>query len=177
MNIGMLRRAHASVWVLRIIVVLGPLVALYAAAPEGFVPSPFVAAVVLAASVGFAVRPEYFVGSAVLAVVLIWWALVVGSAVPDGTLVAAAALLAAHVAALLLGYGPPEMPVGTDLVLLWVPRGAVVWLAALVVWLTARAYTGHATPALFWQVGLAAALVGAVVAAVVVPTRDQQDDL
>jgi hypothetical protein len=68
------------------------------------------------------------------------------------------------------------MPVGADLVLLWVPRGAVVWLAALVVWLTARVYTGHATPTLFWLAGLAAALVGAVVAAVVVPTRDLQDD-
>jgi hypothetical protein len=64
------------------------------------------------------------------------------------------------------------MQVGPDLVVLWVPRGAVVWLAALVVWLTARAYTGHATPTLFWLAGLAAALVGAVVAAVVVPTRD-----
>ena len=64
------------------------------------------------------------------------------------------------------------MEVGADLVMLWVPRAAAVWLAALVVWLTARAYTGHATPTLFWLAGLAAALVGAVVAAVVIPTRD-----
>ncbi len=68
------------------------------------------------------------------------------------------------------------MPVGADLVLLWVPRGAVAWLAALVVWLTARAYAGHATPAVFWLAGLAAALVGAVVAAVVAPTRDIRDE-
>ena len=85
---------------------------------------------------------------------------------------AAGGLLAAHVAALLLGYGPARMEVGADLVMLWVPRAAAVWLAALVVWLTARAYTGHATPTLFWLAGLAAALVGAVVAAVVIPTRD-----
>ncbi len=66
------------------------------------------------------------------------------------------------------------MEVGADLLVLWVPRAAAVWLAALVVWLTARAYTGHATPTVFWLAGLSAALVGAVVAAVAVPTRDQR---
>jgi hypothetical protein len=169
-------RVHGSVWVLRAVVVLGLVVALYAAAPEGFVPSPFLTAVVVAASVGFAWRPEHFVGSAASAIVLVWWALVVQSAFPDGALLAAGGLLASHLAALLLGYGPPEMPVGADLLLLWVPRGALVWLAALVVWLTARAYTGHAIPSVFWLAGLTAALVGAVVAAVVVPTRDLQED-
>ena len=168
----MIRGIPTSVWVLRSVVVLGSVVALYAAAPEGFVPSPFVSVVVVVVAGAFALRPEHFVGSVALALVLLWWALVVGSAVPGGTLVAAAALLAAHVAAVLLGYGPPQMPVGADLVRLWVPRAAAVWLAALVVWLTARAYTGHATPTLFWLAGLTAALVGAVVAAVVVPTRD-----
>ena len=167
-----IRGIPTSVWVLRLVVVLGSLLALYAAAPEGFVPSPFVGAVVLVLAGRFAVRPEHFVGSVALSVVLVWWALHVGSSVPAGALVAAAGLLAAHVAAVLLGYGPPQMEVGADLVVLWVPRAALVWLAALVVWLTARAYTGHATPTLFWLAGLAAALVGAVVAAVVVPTRD-----
>jgi hypothetical protein len=172
----MITRAPLSVWVLRAVVVGGQMTALYAAAPEGFRPSLFVTVLVLAVSVGFALRPEHFVGSAALVVVLLWWALQVRTALPDGTLVAAGALLSAHLAALLLGYGPATMPVDADLVLLWLPRGAAVWLAALVVWLTARAYTGHATPAAFWLVGLAAALVGAVVAAVVVPTRDIQDD-
>ena len=167
----MIRGLPTGVWVLRLVIVLGSLLSLYAAAPEGFVPSPFVGAVVLVLAGIFAVRPEHFVGSVALSVVLVWWALHVGSSVPVGALVAAGGLLAAHVAAVLLGYGPPHMQVGPDLVVLWVPRAAVVWLAALVVWLTARAYTGHTTPTLFWLAGLAAALVGAVVAAVVVPTR------
>jgi hypothetical protein len=168
----MIRSIPVSVWTLRAIVVLGSVLALYAATPEGFVPSPFAGALVVVLSVAFALRPEHFVGSVALSVVLVWWALHVGSAVPAGALVAAGGLLAAHVAAVLLGYGPPQMHVGADLVVLWVPRAALVWLAALVVWLTARAYTGHATPTLFWLAGLAAAVVGAVVAAVVIPTRD-----
>jgi hypothetical protein len=176
MSSSSIRGVPVGVWALRAVVVAGSLVALYSAAPEGFVPSPFVGALVAVVSGAFALRPEQFVGSVALALVLVWWALVVGTALPDGSLVAAAALLAAHLAAVLLGYGPPQMSVGRDLVLLWVPRGAAVWLAALVVWLTARAYTGHATPTLFWLAGLAAALVGAVVAAVVVPTRELRVD-
>jgi hypothetical protein len=164
------------VWVLRAVILLGVMTALYAAAPEGFVPSPFVGAVVLVAAVAFALRPENFTGPTAQILVLLWWALVVKAAFPDGTLVAAGALLATHLAAVLLAYGPSQMSVGADLVMVWVPRGAVAWLAALVVWLTARAYTGHAVPGVFWLAGLAAALVGAVVAAVVVPTRDMQDD-
>jgi hypothetical protein len=172
-----IRAAHPSVWVLRALVAAGLMVALYAAAPEGFVPSPFVTVVVLTAGIGSAMRPEHFVGSAAPAVVLVWWALVVQSAFPNGTLVAAGALVTSHLAAVLLGYGPPTMPVGADLVLLWVPRGAAVWVAALVVWLTARAYGGHATPSEFWLAGLAAAVIGAVVAAVVLPTtRALQED-
>ena len=166
----MIRAVHPSVWVLRTFVVVGLMLALYGAAPEGFVPSPFVTVVVLAVALGSALKPEHFVGSAAPAVVLIWWAGVVQSAFPDGTLIAAAALLTSHVAAVLLGYGPPSMSVEADLVRLWVPRGAAVWLAALLVWFTARAYSGHATPSEFWLAGLAAAVVGAVVAAVVLPT-------
>ena len=37
-----IRAVHPSVWVLRTFVVVGLMLALYAAAPEGFVPSPFV---------------------------------------------------------------------------------------------------------------------------------------
>lgn len=168
----MIRGVRTSVWGLRVVAALGPMVALWAAAPAGFVPSPFVVSVVALASVAYALRPEHFTGPIVMAVVLLWWALAVGAAMPAGSLVAAAALLAGHVAGVLLGYGPPEMPVDSHLALLWAFRGATTWLAAPVVWLVADAYSGHATPTSFWLVGLATALVGAVVAAVVVPTRE-----
>jgi hypothetical protein len=168
----MIRGVRPSVWVLRVVAALGPLVAIWAAAPEGYVPRAWVVAVVALLSLGYAVRPEHFVGSIVLAVVLVWWTTNMSSAMPAGALLAAAAMLAAHVAGVLLGYGPPEMAVDPELAVLWVVRAALVWLAAPAVWFAARVYDGHATPTSFWLAGLATALVGAVVAAVVVPARE-----
>jgi hypothetical protein len=171
-----IRRIPRAVWVLRAIAALGPVVAVWAAAPEGMVPSPFVVVVAVVVGVAYAFRPEHFVGPFAFAVVLLWWALHVGTSMPVGALVAAAALVASHVAGVLLGYGPPRMAVGAELVVPWVIRGALVWLAAPVVWIAARAYSGQASPTSFWLAGLAVALVGAVVGAVVVPTRDMQED-
>ena len=172
----MIRRVPRIVWVLRSIAALGPLAALWAAAPEGLVPSPFVVLLVALVGVAYAFRPEHFIGPIALAIVLLWWALHVEATMPVGALVASAALIASHVAGVLLGYGPPRMVVGSELVVPWVVRGALVWLAAPVVWIAARAYGGQASPTSFWLAGLAVALVGAVVGAVVVPTRDMQED-
>ena len=171
----MVRRVPWSVWCLRAVAALGPLLAVTAGAPEGFVPSLFVVVVAAALGLAYAFLPEHFIGSIVLVVVLLWWSLHVGSAMPGGALVAAAALVAAHVAGVLLGYGPPRMAVGADLVLPWVVRGALVWLAAPVVWVAARAYSGEDSPTSYWLGGLAVALVGAVVAAVRVPTPSPGD--
>jgi hypothetical protein len=168
----MVRRVPWSVWCLRAVAALGPLLAVTAGAPEGFVPSMFVVVATAALGLAYAFLPEHFIGSVVLVAVLLWWSLHVGSSMPGGALVAAAALVAAHVAGVLLGYGPPRMAVGADLVLPWVVRGALVWLAAPVVWVAARAYSGEASPTSYWLGGLAVALVGAVVGAVRVPTRN-----
>ena len=167
----MVRRVPWSVWCLRAVAALGPVVAVVAGAPEGLVPSLFVVVVTAALGLAYAFLPEHFIGSIVLVVVLLWWSLHVGSSMPGGALVAGAALVASHVAGVLLGYGPPRMVVGADLVLPWVVRGALVWLAAPVVWVAARAYSGEASPTSYWLGGLAVALVGAVVGAVRVPTR------
>jgi hypothetical protein len=168
----MIRRVPWSVWCLRAVAALGPLVALWAGAPEGFVPSTFVVVVTAGLGVAYAFLPEHFIGPIVLVVVLLWWSLNVGGSMPGGALVAAAALVASHVAGVLLGYGPSRMAVRADLVVPWLVRGALVWLAAPVVWVAARAYSGQASPTSYWLAGLAVALVGAVVAAVRVPTRD-----
>lgn len=168
----MIRRIPRSVWCLRAVAALGPLVALLSAAPAGFVPSPFVVGLVAFASVAYALHPEHLTGPIVMIVVLTWWAEAVESAMPAGVMVAAAALLAGHIAGILLGYGPARMAVRAELVAPWVVRGALVWLAAPAVWVAARTYRGQASPTSFWLVGLAAALVGAVVAAVVVRTPD-----
>jgi hypothetical protein len=171
----MIRRIPRSVWLLRAVAGLGPLVALWAAAPAGFVPSAFVVVVTVVLGGAFAFRPESFAGPVTHVVVLLWWSLTVRAAMPAGVLVGAGALIASHVSGILLGYGPPRMAVRAELVVPWVVRGALVWLAAPVVWLAARAYRGEASPTSYWLVGLAVALVGAVVAAVLVPTRALQE--
>ncbi len=169
----MIRGVPPSVWALRAVVALGPLVALLAAVPQGQVPSLWLVGLVAVGSVGFAFVPEYALGTLVMLVVLLWWARSLGTTVPATAMLAAAALLASHVAAMLLGYGPPTMGVRRDLVLLWALRAAAVWVAAPVIWFVAGVYDGHASPTLFWLAGLATALVGAVVAAVVVPTQNE----
>jgi hypothetical protein len=90
--------------------------------------------------------------------------------------VAAAGLVLAHVSCTLLAYGPPSMPVPGLLVRVWVMRGFLVWLTAPAIWLVARVYADRATPTSFWLAGLAAALAGAVVAALAVPERGVRRD-
>jgi len=163
--------AARSVWVVRAVGLLGLLVGLLAGIPEGYTPSLAVVAVVLLGGVLGAFRPDHLGVSMTLAVVLVWWAIKLHTQVPAGTLAAAAGLVTAHVAGTLLSYGPRFMPIPAEVVRLWAVRGLLVWLAAPVVWFVARVYADHATPTSYWLAGLTAALMGAVVAAVVVPTR------
>jgi hypothetical protein len=166
-----MRNVTVTAWVLRVLVALGPLVAVLADVPGGHTPSPFVIVVVALGGLLFAVAPDSFVGVVVMGIVVLWWALSVGEGVPIASVVAAAALLTSHVAATLLGLGPARVVLAPSLVTRWVVRGLLVWPAALVVWLVADAFSGRPTPTTFWLAGLAAALVGAVVAALVVPGR------
>ena len=70
-------------------------------------------ALTVALSVGFAAMPESVLGTACLALVVFWWALAAADGVPAGAIPAALLLLAAHVASVLLSYGPPALPIGT----------------------------------------------------------------
>jgi hypothetical protein len=169
----MVRGAQPGVWALRGTLVAGILLALLAGLPEGRVPPVWLVVVLVLSAVLSAFRPEHLAMAMTLGVVLVWWAFAIGDGMPMAALVAAAGLTAAHVAATLLGYGPPSLPVDPRLALLWTGRGVLAWLAALVVWGVARTYSGHGTPALFWLTGLAAALVAAVVAGVTVPVRGE----
>jgi hypothetical protein len=160
------------VWALRSAVVLGPVVAVSAAAPQGYSPSAFVVTVVLLTALGWAFAPDHLLGGVSVLLVLAWWATVVGDALPFASVVAAGGLLLSHTAATVLGYGPPRTRIAPRLLGTWAVRAAAVWVVALAIWVVADAYSGHATPASFWLLGLAAALVGAVVAALRAPVRD-----
>ena len=78
--------------------------------------------------------PESMLGTACLALVVVWWALAARDDVPLTAVLAAALLLAAHVASVLLSYGPPALPVGGRVLRLWLRRAAVVGAAAPLVW-------------------------------------------
>jgi hypothetical protein len=158
-------------WAVRAVIALGPPVALLAASPEGFVPPLWLVVLVVLLSLGFAYLPEQYIGSAAMILVVGWWTVGVRDAVPLAVVVSAAALLASHLAATLAAYGPRSLPPDRGIVLRWTRRGALVWLVAPLLWLAVDAQRGHTTPASYWVAGLAVALVVAVTAATVYPTR------
>jgi hypothetical protein len=164
-----------SVWVVRAVLFLGVMVALLAGVPEGYTPPVVVVGVVVLGGVLAAFRPDDLAFSLTLGIVLVWWTVQLHTQVPVGVLVAAAGLVTAHVAATLLTYGPRFMAIPADLAVVWAVRGFLVWLAAPLVWLVARVYADRAVPTSFWLAGLATALGGAVVAALVVRPSAETD--
>jgi hypothetical protein len=164
-----------SVWVVRAVLFVGLMVALLAGVPEGYTPSVPVVGVVALGGVLAAFRPDDLAFSLTLGVVLVWWTVQLHTQVPVGVLVAAGGLVTAHVAATLLTYGPRFMAIPAGLVGVWAARGFLVWLAAPLVWFVARVYADRATPTSFWLAGLATALAGAVLAAMVVRPSAETD--
>jgi hypothetical protein len=169
----MRRESRPGVWVLRVLVFAGLVVAILAGRPEGYDPPTFVVVLVVLGALASAFRPEHLSLSITMGLVLVWWALQVRSEMPTAALVVAAGLMLSHVSATLLSYGPPSLAIDPELALLWTARGLLAWVAAFVVWVVARTYAGHDVPAVFWLAGLAAAVVAAVVAGVTVPVRGE----
>jgi hypothetical protein len=151
-------------WALRLVVLIGPMVALYARGPA-FGSTPVWVAVLLAVLAGaWALAPESVVGVVVLLVVGWSWAASGEGRVPALVLVAALGMLAAHLAALVLGYGPARLPVPVAVARLWALRGALVLLSAPVVWLMARGVGELPDSSTVWVLGLGVALSVVIVA-------------
>ena len=87
-----------------------------------------------------------------------------GDGLSAWALPAAAALLAAHVAALLAGYGPDALGVDAATVRLWVGRAGAAFLLAPVVLLVAAVLRGRPESPAAWAAGLVVALVAALAA-------------
>jgi hypothetical protein len=158
-------------WAVRAVIAIGPPLALVAASPEGFVPPLWLVVLVVLLSLGFAYLPEQYIGSAAMILVVGWWSIDVRDAMPLAVVVASGGLLASHLAATVAAYGPRSLPPDPAIVLRWTRRGAVVWLVAPLLWLVVDTQRGHTTPASYWVAGLAVALVVAVTAATIYPTR------
>jgi hypothetical protein len=162
-------------WLLRVVVLLGPVAALGARWPSD-PPPVWLVLLTLVLSAGWAVAPESVVGAVVLALVAFSWVAGTDGELPGGAVLAAVAMLAAHLAALVASYGPDALPVSPSVVRLWLWRGLGVALVAPLVWLAAlvvREVPGSGT---VWLLGLAVALSVTIVAAAVTqaarPTED-----
>ena len=158
---------------LRAVVLVAPVLALLAARPAEL-PHGWFLALTVVLSVGFAAMPESALGTACLGLVVVWWALAARGGVPVSAVPAALLLLAAHVASVLLSYGPAGMPVGRPLLDRWLRRAAGVAVAAPLVWLVAVVVGGGPEPPGVWVFGLGCAVVVCIVAATAVAVEPRQ---
>ncbi len=160
-------------WVLRAVVLLGPVVGVLAAVPAGGTPPWWLVLLVLALGAGFALYPDSAVGTVALVAVLVWWGIGPTDPLHPAALVAAAALLAGHLAATVAAYAPGAAPPDPATLRRWAVRGVAVFPAALVAWAMAGAAVDGAEPPGLWAAGLAGILV-AILAADLLFGRSQE---
>ena len=149
---------------LRTTIVAGVMVALLATGLRGVWPAWWLVVLVAGLAVAFALLPEAPMGTVATGLVLAWWGFAFRGGPYPEALLAAAGLLTAHLAAVVAGYGPRDLPPDPATVRLWAVRGAVVFLAAPVVYVVATLLEGQPEPGGIWVAGLAAALVTTVAA-------------
>lgn len=171
--VDLLSRETRARLLLRGVILVAPVLAVLAARPED-VPSGWFLALTVVLSIGFAAMPESALGTMCLGLVVFWWMLAASDGVPVGAIPAALLLLAAHVASVLLSYGPSKLPVGAALTRRWLLRAAGVAVAAPLVWLVAVAVDGRREPPGIWVSGLVCAVVVCIVAAIAVTVREEQ---
>jgi hypothetical protein len=153
------------------VIAVAPVLALTAASPGDHANRWLVAATVVL-SIGFAAMPESALGTLCLGLVVLWWAIAASDGVPVGAIPAALLLLAAHLASVLLSYGPASLPVGAPVFALWLRRGLAVAVAAPLVWLVAVLVDDQPEPPGIWVSALACAVVLCIVAASAVTVRE-----
>lgn len=155
----------------RVLVALLPVTALLVAPVR---PGGPVLAVAVAVSFLWAAWPELAAGPVVLLVVMGWWALVVPDPVQPRVLLAAALLHTAHVAGLLAAYGPPRAAIHPRLVLVWVRRGLLSFLAAPLAYVAVASLSGVPDQPLMWPIAVTVLLVASLTIGLRFRARDAQ---
>jgi hypothetical protein len=156
----------ASQLLLRALVLLGPVVALLATGPAGHWPPWWVVVPVVGLAGAFAAVPDSPVGVGLFLVVVVWWTIALGDDIQPAAMVAAAALLVAHLAAQVASYGPATLPVELATLRLWGLRAVVLLATIPATWAAARLLRGQPEPAGVWILATAAAVAATVVATV-----------
>lgn len=138
----------APVVLLRALVLLLPCVALGLALPEW--PHWAVLLGVPVSAAAWARNPDHAVGIVPLVLVGGWWA---SHGTVDGkVLVVAVLLLGAHVAAILLSYGPETLVVDRRLARLWAGRVVLALVPVPLAWLAVRELDPGWAPSWLWLV-------------------------
>lgn len=170
------RQWTAGQWALRAVVLLGPVVAVLARTGPLGAPPVWLVAMVLVLGGGWALLPESVLGAVTLLTVGFSWAAGHDGTVPAAALAAALAMLAAHLAALVVGYGPARLPVNPRVLRLWAVRGAGVFVGAPLVWVLARGVDELPGSGSAWLVGMVVSISVVGVAAVATQAALPQGD-
>jgi hypothetical protein len=156
---------------LRLLVLTGPMLALYATDLVGPAPAGWLVALAAVLCVAFAAMPDSPFGALVMLLVLAWWGVSLRDGLHPEALLAAAGLLAAHLAALVASYGPGDLPVDAAVARTWLVRGVLLLVPAAAVWALAALVRDQPEPPGIWLAGLLASLVAAVVASAAFSVR------
>jgi hypothetical protein len=133
--------------VLRALLLVLPCAALAVALPER--PSVVVVVLVVLCSAWWARVPDHLSGAVALALVVAWWT--VHGVVDWRVLVVGVLLLAAHVVATLLSYGPDALAVDPHLARLWLGRGVLSLVPLPITWLALRGLDADLAPPWLWM--------------------------
>ena len=156
---------------LRIVMFLGPLVALASTSFVGSPPAWWLVVVVGVASAAFAVAPDGLFGTVAFVLVLAWWGVSLRDGLHPEAILASLALVASHAAGVVASYGPRRTPVDRALTLLWTRRALTVGVSAPVVWSVAVLVRDQPEPPGIWVAGLFAAIVAALAASAAIAVR------
>lgn len=158
---SLLSRGPVSL-VLRVLLFVLPCAALALALPTR--PHALVIVVVVLCSAWWARTPDHTAGVVALATVVLWWT--VHDVFDWRLLVVGVLLVVAHVLAIVLSYGPADLPVDPRVAAMWARRGLLTLVPLPITWIALRGLDADLAPPWVWT----AAALG-VVALVVVTLR------
>lgn len=153
-------------WSLRLVMALGPVLALATTGLAGTSPKLLLAVIVAGLAAAYAARPDGPFGIIAMVIVVAWWGFGLRDGLQPAALLATVLLFASHVAGLLVAYGPGELPIDRGLLLMWLRRSVLALLLAPALYLLATVLRGRPEVPGVWVAGLAVALVAVLLTTV-----------